>query len=81
MPNRDKRGPDGEGPRSGYGMGNCTGENRIARFRKRGQGRGFGRRRNFGQANQNNFWVTEQLDSLQSALQKLTAKVDQMNKE
>ncbi|MBT3321769.1 MAG: DUF5320 domain-containing protein [Anaerolineae bacterium] len=93
MPNRDQRGPNGEGPRSGNSTGNCAGEQDTGRFRKSGFGRGkgqgrafrrggdFGRGQGSGQANQQNSWVANQLNSLQSALQKLTDKVDKLDKE
>ena len=43
MPNKDGSGPEGKGPRTGRGMGNCAGEG--AQGSGRGRGRGFGRRR------------------------------------
>ena len=59
MPLGDGTGPNGEGPRTGRGMGNCPGtpavRNRLQRFGKgaglglgRGLGRGRGRGRNSG---------------------------------
>jgi len=52
MPNKDGKGPEGKGPRTGRGLGKCTpaeneklDETRPRRGMGRGQGRGFGRRR------------------------------------
>lgn len=42
MPYRDGTGPQGQGPRTGRGQGNCAGQGGA------GWGRGFGRRRNVG---------------------------------
>jgi len=50
MPNRDKTGPNGEGPRTGRQMGDCKGAKptgrRFARRNARPLGRGLGRRVN-----------------------------------
>ena len=45
MPRLDKTGPQGQGPRTGRGMGNCPGTGGTGRGLGfgRGQGRGFGR--------------------------------------
>lgn len=49
MPNRDGTGPQGKGPRTGRGMGNCAGSNSgsgaggAANRRGMGMGRGMGR--------------------------------------
>lgn len=48
MPNRDGTGPNGQGPRTGRGAGNCEPKNSsdnnfCPRGRGRGQGRGLGR--------------------------------------
>lgn len=46
MPNQDGTGPNGEGPKTGRGMGNCKGANSQNDDRpRRGQGRGMGRGR------------------------------------
>jgi len=51
MPNRDKTGPEGKGPKTGRQMGNCKGAKpqpgfgRGARPRGRGLGKGRGFRR------------------------------------
>ena len=50
MPKRDGTGPEGKGPKTGRGLGNCgsgkkTTGNRPRLGRGRGRGRGFGRRR------------------------------------
>ena len=57
MPKGDKTGPNGVGPRTGRGLGFCTGHNQAgyltdtARYgtgRRFGGGRGFGRGMGFG---------------------------------
>ena len=42
MPNRDKTGPEGKGPKTGRQMGSCKGAKPIP---KRGRGLGLGRGR------------------------------------
>ncbi len=45
MPNRDGTGPEGKGPKTGRGMGNCSGDKKEStRGVGRGMGRGVGRR-------------------------------------
>lgn len=45
MPNRDGTGPNGEGPRTGRGLGNCKSDNKVAVDRRPLRtGRGRGRR-------------------------------------
>lgn len=45
MPNRDKTGPQGEGPKTGRGAGECGDESDKRPIRKRdGSGRGLGQR-------------------------------------
>ncbi len=48
MPNKDKTGPTGKGPRTGRGMGNCAKDVNATQqpFNGRGLGRGMGRRQN-----------------------------------
>ncbi|MFH1239945.1 MAG: DUF5320 domain-containing protein [Candidatus Diapherotrites archaeon] len=43
MPNRDGTGPEGKGPKTGRGLGKCTGKNSEA---KSGPGMGMRRRAN-----------------------------------
>ena len=44
MPNRDKTGPEGKGPKTGRQMGDCEGAEPVAgQGRGRGAGRGRGR--------------------------------------
>jgi len=44
MPNKDGTGPQGKGPRTGRGLGDCKeGETLPTRGRGLGQGRGLGR--------------------------------------
>ena len=42
MPNRNGRGPEGKGPMTGRGLGNCGNAGKT----QRGEGRGLGLRRN-----------------------------------
>jgi len=46
MPNKDGTGPEGKGPKTGRGLGNCEGPNAG-----RGLGRGLGRRNRQGRRN------------------------------
>ncbi len=76
MPNRNGTGPDGEGSRTGRGMGNCAGQDGTGR----GLGRGLGGRGRGLSANTNgtqgNSWIQTQLDNLQAAIQRLTDQLD-----
>jgi hypothetical protein len=47
MPNKDKTGPQGKGPRTGRCLGDCK-ENEILPLRGRGLGQGRGRGRGLG---------------------------------
>ena len=40
MPNKDKTGPEGKGPKTGRQMGDCEGAEPVA---ERGRGQGLGR--------------------------------------
>ena len=51
MPNRDKTGPEGKGPKTGRQMGDCKGAKPIAG--RLGRGRGLGRGKGFGRRIQN----------------------------
>jgi hypothetical protein len=79
MPQQDGTGPNGQGSRTGHGMGNCNGQrsSEIERGVRRGLGRGGGRGRGLGiNANQReNSWLQKQLSDLQSAIEKLTEKI------
>ena len=83
MPNRNGTGPTGQGPRSGRGAGNCTGQGGTGRFGGRGLGRGGrGLGRGIGYASdQNSSWLEDQVKSLQSALQSITERLDAMKKD
>jgi len=48
MPNKDGKGPNGEGPRTGRGLGPCEGASSKAEDATRGYGRGCGRGRGMG---------------------------------
>jgi len=83
MPNQDNTGPNGQGPRTGRGMGNCNGQGgtEIGRGAGRGLGRRDGRGTSAGgrglgvNANQENSWLGTQLSNLQAAIEKLTEKI------
>ena len=49
MPNRDKTGPEGKGPKTGRQMGNCKGAKPTAGRNSRPRGRGLGRGKGFRQ--------------------------------
>ena len=83
MPFRDGSGPAGQGTRTGRGAGNCAGQGGSGRFGGRGRGRGgrgLGRGIGFA-SNQDRSWLEDQVKSLQSALQKVTERLDAMKKE
>lgn len=80
MPNKNGTGPNGEGSRTGRGMGNCAGQDGTGRGSGRGLGRGHGGRGRGLDANTNgtqeNSWIQTQLDNLQAAIQRLTDRLD-----
>jgi len=77
MPNRDDTGPLGQGSRTGRGFGNCAGQDGIGRgIGRRGAGRGFG-----VAPEQDSSWVENQIQSLKSALQSISDRLDAMKKE
>lgn len=82
MPNQDSTGPNGQGPRTGRGAGNCNGQGGAGigrgagRRGGRGIERGLGRGRGLGiNASKGNSWLGDQLSSLQAAIEKLTEKL------
>ena len=81
MPNQDNTGPNGQGARTGRGMGNCNGQGGAGRHFGRGNGGGRGRRmgeRGLGvNTNQGNSWLQTQLSDLQAAIEKLTKRLNQ----
>ena len=84
MPNRDGTGPNGQGARTGRGLGNCNGQGGTGIGRGAGLDRGRGYRRGGGRgrglssfANQENSWI----QNLQTAIEKLTERLDKINKE
>lgn len=83
MPFGDGTGPNGQGPRTGRGLGNCVGQGGVGR--SFGRGRGFvGRGRGFGlnaNPSQENSWIQTQLNDLQAAIQRLTERLDKMKNE
>jgi len=73
MPFKDGTGPNGQGPRTGRGLGNCAGQGGA------GRGRGFGRGQGRGinvTSGQDTSWIQNRLDELQAAIQKLTERLD-----
>lgn len=87
MPYRDRAGPTGQGPRTGRGAGNCNGQGSAGRFGGRGlglgrggRGRGFGRGLGFA-PEQEQSWLENQVQALQSALQSITERLDALKKE
>ena len=54
MPNNDKTGPEGKGPRTGRNLGDCNDSNDNTRRGLFGRGRGFGRGAGNRQGNQSN---------------------------
>ena len=61
MPNRNRTGPEGQGPLTGWGLGSCNGQSAVddkkdksLRFGQ-GRGRGFGLGRRFGRGFGHNY--------------------------
>jgi len=83
MPIRNGTGPEGKGPRTGRGAGNCNGQGGAGRFGRRGLGRGGrGLGRGFGYTpDQDSSWLENQVKSLQSAMQSITERLDAMKKD
>ncbi len=79
MPFQDGTGPNGQGPRTGRGMGNCAGQGGTGSGRGRGRGVGRGVGRGLGGVNtaQDASWLQTQLHDLQTAIEKLTEKIGQ----
>lgn len=76
MPFKDGTGPQGQGPRTGRGMGNCGGQNTAGRPFGMGQGRRGGGRGLGLNAGQSNSWIQSQIDELKAAIEKLTERTD-----
>ena len=53
MPQKDKSGPEGQGPKTGRGMGNCSGSNESGTPGRPKSGRGEGRGRGCGRGMRN----------------------------
>lgn len=81
MPFQDGTGPQGQGPRTGRGQGNCAGQGGTGRGRGlgrgRGAGRGFGRGLGGVNTTQGDSWLETQLTNLQAAIEKLAERLDQ----
>lgn len=56
MPGGDRTGPEGAGPRTGRGMGYCSGANAPGWTQGGGRGRGFGRGWGFGGGGRRRHW-------------------------
>ncbi|MFN2216549.1 MAG: DUF5320 domain-containing protein [Anaerolineales bacterium] len=86
MPNRDGTGPLGEGSRTGRGAGNCTSRDGESGFRssrrigRRGAGRGYRFNADYPRSRRRS-WLSDQFDALQSAIQNLTDRLDNLNKD
>jgi len=78
MPFGDGTGPNGQGPRTGRGMGNCNGQSAARGRGFGGRGRGWGY--NNAPASQDTSWLQTQISELQAAIQKLTERLDQESK-
>ncbi len=80
MPQQDGTGPNGQGPRTGRGAGNCNGQGGFGggfgRGRGSGRGMGMGVGRGLGGNVQNTSWLQTQLSGLQIAIEKLTERLD-----
>ena len=81
MPFKDGTGPNGQGPRSGRGMGNCAGQGGAGRPFGMGRGRRGGGGGLGGVNSQGTSWLETQLTNLQAAIEKLTERLDKINKE
>lgn len=84
MPGYDKKGPDGEGPNTGRGLGYCTGYKKkdeekdireLPKFIGRGRGRGLGRGpgRGLGRGRRGAFFL-EEIESPRRGLEEKTEK-------
>ncbi len=86
MPGRDQSGPQGMGPQTGRGLGNCRGNANNNSIFGRGRGLGFGRRRGFGNAAAfeaspaANNAAEERINALESALQKAIEEIKELKK-
>lgn len=82
MPGFDGAGPNGQGPRTGRGMGNCE-QTQGQGF---GQGRGFGRGRGMGRGKcrfaSSNEEITTQdrLEALKANKKRLEAEIEALEK-
>ncbi|GER80934.1 MAG: DUF5320 domain-containing protein [Anaerolineales bacterium] len=77
MPFQDGTGPQGQGPRTGRGQGNCNGQGGTGGGRGLGRGRGFGRGRGGVNLQQGASPLKARLDALQTAIEKLSEKIGQ----
>jgi hypothetical protein len=68
MPALDKTGPEGKGPLTGRGFGNCEGAKTIRAGFSRGFGRGFAQRRNAPS--------TQSREELKKALEQEKAEIE-----
>jgi hypothetical protein len=86
MPNRDGKGPLGEGSRSGRGMGNCASQPGESQFRssrrigRRGSGRGYRFNPDYSPVRRRS-WLADKINALQSAIQDISDRLDNINKD
>jgi len=87
MPNRDGTGPTGQGSNAGRDAGRSAGQGGGGRScgrglggRHRGRGRGATLPTPGLDAGQGQSWITSQLNSLQAAIQGLTARFNALDK-
>jgi hypothetical protein len=92
MPNRDRTGPTGQGPATGWGVGPCgSGKTGYPRFgfrgrgwRGRGFGYGYGWREDYVEGppstDQERSWLEDQARNLKDALNRIQERLDNLNK-
>lgn len=81
MPGFDGTGPDGLGPKSGRGMGNCDQTQGVGRGQGLGRGRGMGRGRGCRFANvQESISLQERLEALKENKKRLEAEIEALEK-
>jgi hypothetical protein len=71
MPRRNGTGPQGDGPMTGRGLGNCSGERTARVLGRSGQGQGRGLGRGFRNNNNDNSLMSTILDKLEKLESKL----------
>lgn len=77
----DKKGPEGEGPRTGRGLGLCSGSDKpgyLSSEAPMGMGRGGGRGAGAGRRGGGRGFGSEQNESLSKRLDAIEAKIDSL---